>query len=207
MIENRYGREAKYGNELPLQLPKVGLIGFSRTGKGLASETLKREFGFRSFPLSNVVREYAQQRGITLTRREDYWNTYLKLREQFGENYLLKRAMEELGRAYRDPQTNITGVIFDGIRTPGVAREIKELPNSLLIGIKALPEIRLLRARADRPEDNVTLEELLRYEELERESVNEALAQADVVIQNEGRREDFQSKIREVVANGFMIGI
>jgi cytidylate kinase len=144
-------------------LPKVGFIGLSRSGKGLAAEVLVKKLNFASVTLSDVIREYAKENGIELKTRDDFRETGNEIQSKFGLDYLLKRALQKLEEQYIASNGKIKGLVFEGMRRMHVVRGFKSLPNSKLIYITALADIRFERQREFRAEDSAkTLAEFIK---------------------------------------------
>ena len=172
----------------------VGLTGPNASGKGEAATFLaSRGFSVRS--LSDVVRDEATRRGLDHSR-DNLIRVGVEMRTRHGPGALARRVLPRLkGRA-----------VVDSIRNPGEVAVLRKLPRFLLLGIDAPQALRfrrsLLRGRIG---DGATLEEFARKEELENSKTRAGqqllatLAQADIVIDNDGTIEDLRRKVREAL--------
>lgn len=200
---NKEINEYHGSNELPVALPKVGIIGLGRAGKGTATEILEETFNFKGFTVSKLIREYAGKNNIVLNGRQDFWRTKLEMQELFGENTLLERSIARLQEIYYNSPDTVNGVVLDGVRFPSFLRNFKKLPNSYVIGINTHPLVRYERDKILRPSGVISLEEFLEDESLEMETVNQALGLSDVIIENNAERDELKSQLVKVITNRF----
>lgn len=143
-----------------------------------------------SDPLNEILdvlflpRERANQQGLSTV-----------LRQRFGEellgNVLQRRALADSAGI----------VILDGVRRPQDVAMFRKMPNSFLLLVSALPEIRWqrLRNRADRPGDaEKTWGQFQKEDVAESESMIEKIGtQADYVIDNSGTVEDLHRQVQK----------
>ena len=152
-----HGFERASNRELPTDFRMVGFVGQVGSGKGTAAEILKSELGFRNYTFSQILRDYAQQNGLTLATRDDYWSLRNTLVRDYGSNYFLDTIKRKIKSDYEAADAPFSGATIDGFRNIRDAYTFKRMPNTLLVGISASPYIRYWRAskRSDRPEDQV----------------------------------------------------
>lgn len=136
----------------------IGLTGTISAGKGTVANYLLKK-GFRSYSLSNELREIMKRQAIEPTRK-NMIEFGTKLRKEKGNNYLAKIVAKKVkGNA-----------VIDSIRHPEEAKELKKIPGFYLIAIDAPIKKRyersILRNRAG---DAKTFEE---FKELESKEMN-----------------------------------
>ena len=114
------------------------------SGKGEIAKLLQKR-GFNYLSLSDMVREEATKRGMEHTR-ENLQAIGNELRENGGAGALGSKARETI-------VNNITANwVIDGIRNPGEADALRELPDFNVIGVGANDEI-LINRIMDRNRD------------------------------------------------------
>ncbi len=168
----------------------VGLTGPNAAGKGEAAAVLTAR-GFAPHSLSDVVREEALARGLTV-EREDLISTGNALRAQFGAGVLGERMLARLSG--RD--------VVDSIRNPEEVRALRGAPGFVLVGITAPLSIRYARSRArGRPGDGTTEEEFAAREALEnsadpaRQQLAATFRLADYEIENSGDLDHLRKQV------------
>ncbi|HQO21354.1 MAG TPA: AAA family ATPase [Acidobacteriota bacterium] len=177
----------------------VGLTGPNAAGKGLVADFFVRK-GFLYHSLSDAVREEALKRGLT-TSREHLIITGRSLREEFGLSILASRTFEKLSG--RD--------IVDSFRHPEEVRFFRENAFAfLLLGVDAPQEMRYERARKrSRGGDSIsTFEEFRKKEEEENgqgagQQLGATFALADIVVVNDGKREDLDARLEPILLELF----
>ncbi len=132
----------------------IGITGTLCSGKGTVTEYLK-ELGFDAISLSDVLREEAKLRGLTLTR-ENLQSLGNEIRTKDGTGALALLALEKMKGKEK--------FVIESIRNPGEVEELKKKKDFYLISLDAPKEIRidrLLKRNANlRKEDPVTKEEI-----------------------------------------------
>lgn len=174
----------------------VGLTGPNAAGKGEAARVLK-ELGFAYHSLSDVVREEAAARGLTMGR-DDLIATGVELRMANGPGVLAQRIVPRLGS--RD--------VVDSIRSPAEVAVLRLVPGFRLLGITAGPERRYERARhrSGRADAVESLDAFLAKEREEdttdpnRQQLTATLDLADHVVLNDGALEELEHELRTWVA-------
>ncbi len=182
----------------------IGLTGTIGSGKSEISRYLKT-CGFSYVTISDLIREELRKRNLPL-KREELQNLGNELRKLHGNNYWAKKAIETIG-------LNKDGVI-DGIRNIGEIEELRNLPNSFIIGIDAPENIRLMRAKRRKriiegrlSSDSRSENEFKRIELRDRgldepshgQQVLKCIEMADYVIINDSSLKALQENISSIV--------
>ena len=161
----------------------IGLTGRNASGKGAVAERL-RKGGFKYLSLSDEIRAELDVRGLKPSR-DNLINEGRRLRAEFGEGALAKRAVDKL--------TPFENYVVDSVRNPGEVEVLRGLNNFYLVRVDAPIEIRYerLKNRA-RPGDSLGFEQFKADEERELASDDPAAQQliateklADFVIVND----------------------
>lgn len=159
----------------------VGLTGKNASGKGEASEILKRH-GYRYRSLSDVVREEARLKNLPPSR-ENLIELATKLRRKNGPGVLAARTI---------PLLQAGNHVIDSIRHPEEIHILRNAGHFILIGTDAPIELRFARARKrGRDESAGTLEEFRAVEDRERteeplaQQLDVSLSMADHVLMND----------------------
>jgi dephospho-CoA kinase len=172
----------------------VGIAGMPGVGKAVFHDMAKRK-GFTVVVMGDEIREATKRRGLK-SSPENIGKVMLQLRKEEGLATVAKRCIPKIG----DAKGNI--VIVDGIRSLHEVKEYKRhFPNFILIAIHSSPETRFQRLfRRNRSDDPKSRETFLKRD-LRELSVGQgdAIAMADYLIVNEGTREEFETKIHDVL--------
>lgn len=196
----------------------VGLTGPNAAGKGEVARVL-RERGFAYHSLSDVVREEATARGLDHSR-ENLIRVGNELRARSGPGVLAERIAAMLARETGPPRLpgarfdaeiatgpgdgapTAADVIVDSIRSPAEVEVLRRLPGFVLLGVDAPIAVRFERSSArGRIGDGATFEEFVRKEALENtndpaaQQLAQALALADLVLDNAGTLEALRAKV------------
>ena len=173
----------------------IGLTGRNAAGKTTAGGALGAR-GFSYLSLSDVIREEANQRGLS-NERENLIALGNELRERHGPG-----ALAELTLAQMQPDRNYA---VDSIRHPAEVMALKRGVRGTfsLFHIFAPLEARFARSRVrNRSGDAETLQDFIRQEEREFASSNAAAQQlleterlADRRIDNDGTLEEFTARL------------
>lgn len=174
----------------------IGLTGPNGAGKGEVAALLQ-EGGYSYISLSDMVRQEAASRGLEPIR-DNLIRVGREMRRNGGPGVLAERASLQI-----EPPC-----VVDSIRNPGEVAVLRSIPGFYLLGITALPEVRLerLRSRA-RPGDPQTMEDFLEKERIEDSSDEEGqqasatLALADLVVSNDGTLDALAAKVRAALAD------
>ena len=171
----------------------IGLTGRNAAGKTTAGEVLGMR-GFSYLSLSDVIREEAKERGLSLVR-ENLTALGNELRERGGPG-----ALAELTVSRMQPDRNYA---VDSIRHPAEVMALKKAGSFTLFHVFAPLEARFARSLVrNRAGDAQTLQDFIRQEEREFASSNAAAQQlleterlADRRIDNDGTLEDFSARL------------
>jgi dephospho-CoA kinase len=172
----------------------IGVAGMPGSGKA-EIKRIAEAMEYSVVVMGNEIREEAQRRGLEPTP-ENIGKIMLKLREKDGPTAVAKRCIPKI------TQTKTDIVCIDGIRSLDEVNEFKKhFSNFTLIAIHSSPETRFQRLfrrkRSDDPDNwNVFLERDLRELSVGQGNV---IAMADHMIVNEGKLEEFKTKIRQVL--------
>lgn len=167
----------------------IGLTSALCAGKGEVVEYLKT-LGFKLHSLSDIIRDEADKQGIE-KNRENMIILGNRLREQYGNDVLAKRIKKKLEG---------DNIVIDSIRNTAEVRELKKMPDFILVGIEALEEIRFTRMlQRRRPGDPKTLAEfraVTENQDIENgQQVQKCMKIAECIIKNEGTKEQLHNKI------------
>lgn len=174
----------------------IAVVGPIASGKGALINLLNGK-GYRCVSLSDVVREKAKEWGLSLVR-ENLQDVGDKLRQKFGSSILAELATQEIKK---HPEEKF---VIDSVRNPTELSYIKNNFHAFTIGITASPEKRfqLMKVRG-REWDPQSWEEFQKLEERDRgvgqesfgQQVEECLKMADIVVDNNGSLEEFQTNL------------
>jgi dephospho-CoA kinase len=145
--------------------------------------------------LSDVVRDEATRLGLDHSR-DNLIRVGVEMRARHGPGALAQSVLPRLkGRA-----------VVDSIRNPGEVAVLRGLPRFVLVGIDAPQSLRFQRSLVrGRLGDGATLEEFAGKEERENsttpagQQLLATLAEADIVIDNDGTIEDLRGRVREAL--------
>ncbi|MBC7109993.1 MAG: flagellar hook-basal body complex protein FliE [Archaeoglobi archaeon] len=169
-------------------------MGKQCSGKSEAAK-VGRALGIPVVTMGDVVRDEARKQKIPMTS-EDVGRFADELRRKYGEDIIARLCIPII----RDISSS---VIIDGIRSMAeVERFKKEFGEDfILIGIDADEKLRYERAKKRNRADEIrSFEEFLKREEREKKwGVEEALNNANIIIENNRTLEEFRNKIREVL--------
>lgn len=177
----------------------VGLTGAFGSGKSTAAEFFKSK-GFKKIALVSFLEEEARKRDFKQITRKILQDIGNQWREKFGRNILAKKALNFLAGE--------KGIV-DGIRNIGETEELRKNSKFVLVGIVADRKIRFERLRKLKRREDLTwdLFTKLDYRDLgigeEKTGLQTAccLALADVFINNNGKLEEFEEKLKNFLNN------
>jgi|Deesub1362A_J573_1020465.scaffolds.fasta_scaffold00089_27 dephospho-CoA kinase len=174
----------------------IAFVGKPLAGKSEASRIAK-EIGLTVINMGDVVREEVKRRGLEM-KDKIVGKVATELREREGKDVIAKRCIEKVRRISGE---NV--LVIDGIRSIyEVERFKKEFGEDfILISIKSPLEIRFERAKRRQREDDVsTIEELKERDRRELSwGMGEAIAMANLVIDNTGDIEEFRKKVKSIL--------
>jgi len=177
----------------------IGITGMPGAGKSIIRKVF-REFGFPIVVMGDEVRAEAQKKRLVPTP-ENLGKVMLQLRKEEGLGVIARRCIPKI-KALGSPV-----VVIDGVRSMREVEEYKaEFPNMKIIAVHASPETRfnrlLKRGRSDDPESWKTFVERDKRELSV--GLGDVIAEADIMIVNEGTVEEFKEKLRRLVRQEFM---
>ena len=175
----------------------IGLTGKNGSGKGEVAKYLQ-ERGFHYYSLSDVLREEAQKQGKPVTRDVlvELGNT---LRNYHGPAVLAEKVFARL-----DPEKNY---VIDSVRHPREIQVFRRRRDFILATVRAPEKLRFERLKQrGRESDPRTFEDFHVLEEREAKStvesdqqLDQAIAMADVVLENTGPLKMLHEKVKEVL--------
>jgi len=175
----------------------IGTVGLPGSGKGEAA-TVAREAGIPVVTMGDVVRQETADRGLDPSK--DHGTVAQALRAEHGRTAIAERSLPML----EDRLESSEGVLVDGIRSDAEVDvfEARFGDVFVLVSIEAPFEVRRDRLELrGRDADETNGGEALRERD-ERErgfGMDEAMARADVVIDNTDSLETFRSRIETVL--------
>lgn len=177
----------------------IGVVGTINSGKDTVGDFLKQKTGWQSFSLSDELRAVATERGLPLDNKT--LNTVaVDLKTTFGLGHLSERGLKKF--AGKD-------LIVTSLRNPGELVPLQETGEFFLIGVDAPIEMRYQRAvaRARAGEEQSTFEDFSNWDNFTRsgppdaQRIDDVMAQANVVIVNDGTKEELEQKIDAILAD------
>lgn len=152
----------------------IGVVGQIASGKGVLVDYLVKNLNFKSFSLSSIIHQELKKRRIENFTRKTLQDVGDKLRKQYGDDVLARKAIKllqkhtldagilrfdkESGRLKLESQSSSVKLqnptsslnhqvsyVIEGIRNPAEVKYLKSLPNFILIGVKAYRKIRYQR--------------------------------------------------------------
>jgi len=178
----------------------IGTVGLPGSGKGEAA-AVARDAGIPVVTMGDVIRQECRDRGLDPATH--HGEIAGALREENGPDAIAERSLPVVRDRLDDHDT----VLVDGLRS-GVEAERFEAEfgdDWLLVSIEAPFEVRRDRI-TERGRDNTEGddgESLRERDERERGfGMDDAMAHADVTVDNTGTLEQFRDRIRALLADG-----
>ncbi|WP_276299647.1 AAA family ATPase [Halorussus lipolyticus] len=176
----------------------IGTVGLPGSGKSEAA-SVAEELGIPVVTMGDVIRQECRDRG--LDPAEHHGEIAGALREENGPDAIAQRSLPIIEAELADAET----VLVDGIRAGVEVERFEEAFGEAftLVSIEAPFEVRAERVEA-RGRDNTDDGEALRERD-ERErgfGMDEAIARADVSVENTTTLEAFHEKIRTFLNEG-----
>lgn len=173
----------------------IGTVGLAGSGKGEAA-AVARELDIPVVTMGDVVRAACRERG--LDPAEHHGAVARALREEEGPAAVAERSLPLIREALEDAEV----VLVDGLRS-GVELDVfREAfgEDFTLVAVEAPYEVRRERI-GQRARDDPDTESLADRDRRELGfGMDEAIARADVTVENAGSLEAFRRRIREVLA-------
>ncbi len=169
-----------------------GIAGEPGAGKDTVKEYLVHTYGSESLGFSLILKDILLRLSIELCR-ENYARLAEAIRESFGENVLAKVLTRDIACISKPL------VVIDGIRKFGELEELRKLPNFHFIFMETDLRVRYerIKNRGTKVDDiSKTFEDFVRdHEHAADREVRNLKEYADVVIENNGTREDLFAQI------------
>ncbi len=174
----------------------IGTVGLAGSGKGEAA-AVAREEGIPVVTMGDVVRQETADRGLDPTK--DHGMVAQALREEHGRTAIAQRSLPMLENRLEDHDA----VLIDGIRSDAEVDVFEERFGEafVLVSIEAPLELRAQRVtdRGRDADEREGGESVVERDERERGfGMDEAMARADIVIENTDTLEAFHERVREV---------
>jgi dephospho-CoA kinase len=169
----------------------IGITGTLGSGKGMVAEYLTKKHNFTYYSVRNFFAQEVLRRG-KMANRDTIAEVASELRAEHGETYALGQLMS---------QQALTGnnVVIESIRTKAEAEYLKA-QGALLWAIDADLQIRYQRTlKRDASVEHVSLESFVEQEKKE-VALKEVIASADVVLRNEGTKEEIFAQVEAALA-------
>lgn len=169
-----------------------GIAGEPGAGKDTVKEYLVHTYGSESFGFSLILKDILLRLSMELCR-ENYARLAEALRASFGEHILAKVLTGDIARL-SNPL-----IVIDGIRKFGELEELRKLPNFHFIFMETDLRVRYerIKNRGTKADDSSkTFEEFVRdHEHAADRDVRNLKEYADIVIENNGTREDLFAQV------------
>ncbi len=178
----------------------LGITGTDGAGKGTVVDYLIKEKGFLHFSASGFISKEIERQGLPISRNQQRL-TGNELRSKFGNDVTVTAAFKEFEGNIND------NVVIESIRTVAEAVTLKNRGGKLLAvdADQALRYERVQERRSDK--DQVTYEQFLKHEELEKNDPDphgmqkaKVMEMADYTINNQGTLEDLHTQIEAFLA-------
>ncbi|MFC4549569.1 MULTISPECIES: AAA family ATPase [Halorussus] len=175
----------------------IGIVGLPGSGKSEAA-AVAEEMGIPVVTMGDVIRRECRDRG--LDPADHHGEIAQKLREENGLDAIAQRSLPVIEEALEENDT----VLVDGIRAGVEVQRFEEAFGDAftLVSVEAPFELRAERVES-RGRDNTDDESLRERDERERGfGMDDAIARAEVTVENTASLESFQEKIRALVEDG-----
>lgn len=176
----------------------IGIIGENASGKTTMTNYICEKYGAVSFRFSDMLWDMLKRMHLPPTR-ENLQNISTAVRQIFGDDIMSKTLAKDMAAS------DATMTITEGIRRPSDIVALKKLPGFMLVAITTDPKKRFerLHGRNEKPDDATkTWEQFLIDADHEAEQkVKEIMASADVVITNNGTKEELFTQIDNFLGN------
>ena len=168
----------------------IGIAGTLGSGKGAAAEYLAKKHNFTYYSVRNFFAQEVLHRGKMVTR-EAIAQVADELRAQYGKTYAVEQLLGSIVVGKK--------VVIESIRTKEEAKFLKE-KGALLWAVDADPQVRYQRVlKRDASVDNVSFEQSI-DKEMKEGVLTEVISMADVVLHNNGTKDEFFASIDSAMA-------
>lgn len=185
----------------------VGLSGTNGAGKDTVGELLASRYGFYFMSITELLREEARHRGLSVER--------VNLRKISGEwrrRYGLGVLVDKAQQHFKPLQSDYQGLAIASLRHPAEAEAVHN-SGGVVLWIDADLKIRYQRVRsADQrnrgSEDNISFEEFVRHEQAEMHPENNdntslnmqaVKDRADYIVYNQGSLADLEHQLQQLL--------
>lgn len=176
----------------------IGITGSFGAGKGAVVDYLVREKGFADFSARSFITKEIKHRDLPVNR-DTMADVANDLRLKHGATYIIESL-------YNEAKGKGSDAVVESLRAVAEVRLIKKL-GGVVLGITARPEVRYARAVSRGSEtDKVSFDEWLQQEVREsnpddptKQDIFGALAEASVVIENNGSLEELYEQVDEML--------
>ncbi|HMS92181.1 MAG TPA: nucleoside monophosphate kinase [Candidatus Saccharibacteria bacterium] len=179
----------------------IGLVGEPSGGKDTAADYLVKKYNFEHISTGDLVREYITKNKLGNLTRKNLKKNAIKLREQFGSDYLANIALQN---------AKSNNVVISGLRTIPEAHSI-QLNKGIVLCVNADIRTRYQRAKArGRVGENIDFESFKKTQLSEErgegpheQNVEAVMSIADQNISNDGTLEDLHKQLDEFMSHIF----
>lgn len=177
----------------------IGVVGTINSGKDTVGDLLKQKTGWASFSLPDEMRLVATERGLPLDN-QTLNSIAVEFKQKYGLGYWSQRGLDKFQNQ---------NLIVTSIRNPGEIEPLQSTGEFFLIGVDAPIELRYKRAiaRARAGEEQSTFEQFSEWDKFTRQGppdaqrIDDLMAQANLVIVNDGTLEELEQKIDAILAD------
>ncbi len=172
----------------------IGTVGLAGSGKGEAA-AVARELDIPVVTMGDVVRSACRERG--LDPAEHHGAVAQALREEEGPAAVAERSLPRVRAALEDSEVVLVDGLRSGVELDAFRAAFGE--DFTLVAVEAPYDVRRERL-GDRGRDDPEVESLAERDRRELGfGMGEAIARADVTIDNAGSLEAFRERVREVL--------
>lgn len=176
----------------------LAFTGLPFSGKSLAVEVAK-ELQFPVVRMGDSVWEEVTRQGLPLTDKT-VGQVATTMRNEQGKDIWAQRTLEKI-----QSMDTTKALIIDGVRNHEEIEAFKQKlgEDFVVIAITAPDEIRYQRALArGREDDSGNLEKIKERDDREKSwGIEAVIASADIVVPNEGSKEEFITRIRQILGH------
>ena len=172
--------------------------GMPGSGKSVGA-TVARDLGIPVYVMGDIVREEATHQQLQYTP-QTLGKIMIELRQQLGPAIIAQRVIEKLAN---ESEANI---VIDGARSEIEVKTFQGAINQVLVvAVHAPPDIRFNRLRQRKREDDAITQDIFQARDNRELDVGlgRIIAQADIMIVNEGKFEELKDKVRRVLSQEF----